>query len=284
MTQLTTLDKLVIGECLGLVARGAIVPLDQEFDTVIGMSPDAFAALHRDWPGVDIAVDANRVAINNALNAVLGYPHPHQVGWQDRLVASRADVVVALERLRADASPAAPALELRIVRSHDSNDHTLPGLDVVFHEAWPEPHQPQLHWSTLGWHFVHLDGVGEAQRVVAHVGLLIKRVFVGGVPVRVGGIGGVATLTAYRGRGSAYALMRAAEAMMREHALEFGLLQCADRRQAMYGRLGWRPAGVAMRFDQPDGTHGYTIDRPMYLPLSTRVWPAGEIDMNGPPW
>ncbi len=130
----------------------------------------------------------------------------------------------------------------------------FPTLGALWTNAYGQDTTPDLHYSESAWHFMICEGAGESQRVVSNVGLLVRRCIAGGAPVRVGGVGGVATLTTHRGRGMAQSLMRAAHGKMRELGLEFGLLQCPDERITFYESLGWRQVVVPMLFDQPDGS------------------------------
>jgi predicted acetyltransferase len=179
-----------------------------------------------------------------------------------------------------------------IVRMHDMltvrRTHDIwtkfPSLGALWADAYGPSENPDMVYAESAWHLLICEGAGEAQRVVSNVGLQVRRCFAGGTPVRVGAIGGVATLTSHQGRGMAAQLMRAAHDKMRELGLEFGLLQCPDKRITFYEGLGWRQARVPMVFDQPDGSQHVCDENPMVLLLTARPWPAGDIDMNGLPW
>jgi GNAT superfamily N-acetyltransferase len=136
-------------------------------------------------------------------------------------------------------------------------------------------------WQPKRWH-VLLEADG---RLVTHVGLLKHVVKVGGEPVTVGGIGGVATRGEAHGRGYATQAMRFAESYMCEQLqVDFGLLFCRDPLVAFYRKLGWQLLPERAQAEQPSGKiilpfHAFV--RPCQAQSS---WPPGSIDLDGLPW
>lgn len=107
---------------------------------------------------------------------------------------------------------------------------------------------------------------------------------VGGHPVKLGGIGGVATLPEYRGRGLAGAALGRAAAFMRDDlGVEFGLLLCGPAMIPFYTRFGWQVAEGPLTFDQSWGKATYHMVT-MILSCCGRAWPQGTIDLCGLPW
>jgi hypothetical protein len=79
-------------------------------------------------------------------------------------------------------------------------------LERLSAEAFPPDGDP-TEWNTASdWHVL----VREDDRVVSHIEVLDRTIRVDGQPLRVGGIGGVATLKAWRRRGLAEAAMKTA--------------------------------------------------------------------------
>jgi len=139
-----------------------------------------------------------------------------------------------------------------------------------------------LVWSDEDWYvLVKLDG-----QVVGHVGIVERTGTVNGQPVRLGGIGGVATSPEYRRQGFARSTMETAATFMRDELrVEFGLLICGNKMRSYYGKLGWQPVEGPLTFDQPKGK--ITFDdstKIMILPCNKHDWPQGVIDLCGPPW
>jgi aminoglycoside 2'-N-acetyltransferase I len=124
-----------------------------------------------------------------------------------------------------------------------------------------------------------LDGA-----LAGRLGVLDRTVSVGGEAVRVGGIGGVATKPQFRHRGVASAMLaRAAEFMRNDLKLEFGFLLCRHEVSQVYAKLGWIIVPGPTTFTRAGITATYPNDT-MILPLAGKQWPAGPIDMLGPPW
>jgi hypothetical protein len=135
-------------------------------------------------------------------------------------------------------------------------------------------------WRPKDLHVI-LDVDGQA---ASHVGLLEQTVEVGGQPVRVGGIGAVATNGLMHGRGYAQKALRFAEKLMcEEMKVEFGLLFCLDRLRPFYERQNWQLLGDPVEFDQPSGKMLSPLNV-MVLPCRGQTWPAGAVDLCSLPW
>jgi aminoglycoside 2'-N-acetyltransferase I len=156
----------------------------------------------------------------------------------------------------------------RILQSRLSAEAFPPDGDTT---QWAE----DSDWFVLVW---------EGQELVSNVGILERTITVGGQPVRVGGIGGVATGLAWRGRGFAGQAMKASAIFMHDTlAVEFGLLVCDTHMVPYYGKLGWQLVNCHTWMEQPQGKEPFT-DPVMVLPVCKQDWPEGEIDLCGLPW
>jgi aminoglycoside 2'-N-acetyltransferase I len=138
----------------------------------------------------------------------------------------------------------------------------------------------EYKWSDVDWHVL----VWNEGEIVTHVEIVDRMGTVDGRPVRLGGIGGVAAATAWRGRGLASAAVARAGAFMRgEMGVEFGLLVCGPKMVGFYGRLGWQEVEGPLLVDQPGGK--VELEGPvMVLPCQEQRWPGGAIDLCGLPW
>ena len=135
-------------------------------------------------------------------------------------------------------------------------------------------------WRPKDLHVI-LDVEGKA---ASHVGLIEHTVSVAGQPIRVAGIGGVATNGEMHGRGYAQKAMRYAEKYMCEELkVEFGLLFCLDRLKPFYERQNWQLIQDPVEFDQPSGKMFSPLNV-MVLPCADRSWPAGAVDLCSLPW
>ncbi len=130
-------------------------------------------------------------------------------------------------------------------------------------------------WRVLVW----IDG-----QLVSTLGIVERTLLVDGHPLRVGGIGNVGTLPAWRRRGlAAAALDRARRFICKTLGASFCFLFCEPELAAFYSHLGWQPVGGSLTFDQPTGKVAYSKPA-MYLPCQCQEWPAGAIDVGGLPF
>jgi hypothetical protein len=144
---------------------------------------------------------------------------------------------------------------------------------------WPGRH---VEWSALEYCVrVH----GEDGALVSYMGVGLRDATHDNRPVRVGGVGGVKTHPAARGRGFASrGLRRAAEFYQEQPAVDFGLLVCEPHLIDYYARLGWREFGGRLLVRQRGGVAEFTLNRVMTLAVRSQGLAAGTIDLCGPPW
>jgi GNAT superfamily N-acetyltransferase len=130
-----------------------------------------------------------------------------------------------------------------------------------------------------------MECAGVDCRLIAHAGILVREGTLDGVPVKLGGIGGVKTHPQAQGRGYASAaLRRAATALHDDHHVAFSLLVCQAHLLPFYGRLGWLPFSGRLVVEQPGGAIIFTINRPMVLPGLLSAPQEGVIDLRGLLW
>lgn len=143
-----------------------------------------------------------------------------------------------------------------------------------------QPWTAEYRWAPADWRLLLRDG-GEP---VSYLGITTRLGAVGGEPVRLGGIGSVATPTALRGRGYATELLRrSAGFMFDELGLDLGLLFCLPHLVPYYGSRGWIEVRSGVWIEQPRGRirwpHGA-----MVRPKPGAAWHDAEIDVRGLPW
>ena len=148
-------------------------------------------------------------------------------------------------------------------------------MHVVFGDSYND-----YIWAPDDWHFL----IYENGQLVSTVAIVERTCRVGEQAVKVGGIGDVSTLPAWRGKGLARRLLGSAADFMRETLkVDFGLLECSEQMKPFYAGLGWQVVAAEVYFEQPQGrlkNTGVT----MYLPCAKQTWPSGEVDMCGYPW
>jgi GNAT superfamily N-acetyltransferase len=145
---------------------------------------------------------------------------------------------------------------------------TWPGLAIEWASA---------QWSVIGW---VADGVA-----LCHVGVLLREARWNDRAVQVGGIGGVKTHPASRGRGFATMALQRALAFFREQGnVDFALLVCEPVLVPFYERRGWRRFPGDLLVTQQEATVPFTFNLPMTFPLRLQETLRGTIDLLGPPW
>jgi predicted acetyltransferase len=135
-------------------------------------------------------------------------------------------------------------------------------------------------WATADWTVM----VWEDEDLVSNVHIVERTVRVGEKPVRLGGIGNVATKVEWRKRGFARSALKAAQDFLLDPLkVDFGMMIATEPMVSRYEKLGWKMVAKSMCIDQPDGktTLNYPV---MVLPVCSQVWPEGEIDLCGLPW
>lgn len=180
-------------------------------------------------------------------------------------------------------------LKIIFLRSADVPAELHSQIDTVSSLAFQavgdeDPQFMNLTWANSEW--LALGFVDET--LVSFFCMLKRQVSAGDEFIWTAGIGGVATHPQWQKKGYASQLLRAAVPFMRDeiHA-EFGLLICSDLVEPVYAGCGWQRVGSSFAFEQyPDGKVERRVIHTcvMVLPLTDRVWPAGEVDFRGLPW
>lgn len=170
-------------------------------------------------------------------------------------------------------------IKVIIRHSKDLSANENQEIEEVDHQAF-NGQEDDIDWSSPEW-FVFGTMAG---RIVSVVGVLERRIRVGEMTLKVGGVGGFATHPDHQRHGFGSALLqRAAEFMRNDLQVEFGLLVCGQDMIAYYSKHGWQIAEAEMVFTSK-GTKHVFHDMIMVLPLGERPWPKGTIDLCGTPW
>jgi GNAT superfamily N-acetyltransferase len=168
--------------------------------------------------------------------------------------------------LTAEEQAALRSLSLAVYPPEDAA--TWPGRAIEWAPA---------QWSVIGW-----NAEGAA---LCHVGIILREARWNGRPVRVGGIGGVKTHPASRGRGFASAAVQVALDFFRnQDNVDFALLVCEPRLVPFYERLSWRCFQGELMVTQQQSRVPFTFNLPMTLPIRLQEALSGTIDLLGPPW
>lgn len=129
--------------------------------------------------------------------------------------------------------------------------------------------------------------VADGERVIAHLGVVERRITVGGVSASVAGIQNVAVLPEHRGQGLCRAMLAAAMDEARHRGLDCGLLFCERKGVPLYARCGWLelPNQPVLRIDSDGLEKPLPVGNlPMWFPLGKLVFPAGAVHLGGNDW
>ena len=130
-------------------------------------------------------------------------------------------------------------------------------------------------WTVMIW---------EDADLVTNVHIVERTAMVGGQPVRLGGIGNIATKVEWRKRGYASLALKTAQGFLLDPLkVDFGLMIAIESLVPRYESMGWKVVAQFLQIDQPDGktTLNYPV---LVLPVCRQEWPGGEIDICGLPW
>lgn len=139
------------------------------------------------------------------------------------------------------------------------------------------------HGSGPAWTAV----VEEGGVVIAHAGAVDRTVRVGARQVTVGGVQNVYVLPQQRASGLSNMVMKAIMDEGLRRGKDFGLLFCVPRLEKLYGRMGWITIPVDTPVTRTDEGRDCPIpgkNIAMYFPLVQKVFPQGEIHLQGNDW
>lgn len=159
--------------------------------------------------------------------------------------------------------------------------HEYDELDRLAFGSLTEDHEfSSIQWATPDWMgFGFLQG-----QLVTQLCIPKREIRVGNEKIWVAGLGGMATHPDFQHLGLGSALLAATERFMRDTILvPFGLLICAEGTCPFYERSNWQIAANFLHFRQEQQSR-LLRTCVMILPLTDRLWPAGEIDLCGLPW
>ena len=162
----------------------------------------------------------------------------------------------------------------------------LDDIDSLYAEAYgndsdeqrgDSPTEPPV--SEAFQHFVTVDEKGI---VVGNLAAYVRAVKHKDQEFQLGMIGDVATRTTHKKQGVAKSLVKAAHMYFAEQSIEFSVLFAYD--PPVYKSSGYKMIENEIRFVDGRGEwRTLRIKGSMFCELGQAKWPAGEIDLCGPP-
>jgi hypothetical protein len=99
LERLSRAESRIVGEVLRAAADGPFFP-DWEFQTLFGLYREEVRRIADEWPLPILAVEDVTMAVNNAFNMLLGYPHRKDEIWPEWISVDRAALNELFNRLR----------------------------------------------------------------------------------------------------------------------------------------------------------------------------------------
>ena len=99
LERLTESESRVIGEVLRAAADGPFFP-DWEFHTLFGLHREQVRRIASEWPLPVLPPEDVELAVNNAINWLLSYPHRKHEIWADWISVDQNALNELFNRLR----------------------------------------------------------------------------------------------------------------------------------------------------------------------------------------
>ena len=140
----------------------------------------------------------------------------------------------------------------------------------------------QQAWVSPQWDIMIRD---EDNQLVSHVGAMKRLCSCDGKEILMGGIGGVMTHPAQRGKGYAGAgVRRAIEFLRQDLQVDMSLLFCAPRMRSYYRRFGFRSFAGDTIVRQYGAKTLFPRNEIMVMPVTQPSPNCAVLDLRGLPW
>lgn len=171
----------------------------------------------------------------------------------------------------------------RVAELTDEDRAALTALSRIVYppEEWADWPGRELEWTEAEWCVRLFEG----DRLASYIGIVVRDGGVDGHPMRIGGVGGIKTHPASRGRGHARRGLNIALDFFREQPeVTFALLVCEPHLLPYYAGLGWQEFEGKLLVRQFGAVAEFTFNRVMTHPVRTAGPRTGVIDLCGPAW
>jgi predicted N-acetyltransferase YhbS len=140
------------------------------------------------------------------------------------------------------------------------------------------------HWhaSAPTFSLVH----EQKSRVVGHVGVVVRLIRCGNVPVSVAGIQNLAVRPELRSCGLGRQLMSESMAKAKLQGISWGVLFCVPQLEKFYQSLDWRTVHTTVRMNDERGINVQIPAKNICMAICLRSipFPGGAIDLRGADW
>jgi predicted N-acetyltransferase YhbS len=124
----------------------------------------------------------------------------------------------------------------------------------------------------------------EGGHPIAVAGWLARDIRVGGRSAAAAGLGGVLVRASRRGHGLSRVVVSEAMRTAAAAGRTQGILLCRSPLEPLYAHLGWERIAAEVTFTDSEGKRLRWPLVAMACPLADERWPAGDVDLAGPPF
>jgi predicted N-acetyltransferase YhbS len=182
---------------------------------------------------------------------------------------------------------AAADTRLELIEESDMTPEQDADIKRLLCECFPDDaaaFSQSRHWHGSGplYSLVYREG----ERLVGHVGIVVRTILVGSTPIEMAGIQSLAVSPASQGSMLAWALMRRGMREAKRRGIAFGVLFCVPTLERLYAAMKWRriDVGVTMRNEQGESVPIPGKNIAMVLEMTDRPFPDGDIDLQAADW
>ncbi len=178
-------------------------------------------------------------------------------------------------------------MQLEIKATAQLNDDEAGALKALSAAVYPPKpdaakNASPIKWARPQWSILLRD---VDSQLVSYVGALTRLGLCDNQEILIGGIGGVKTHPAQRGKGYAKAgIQRATDFLRRELGVDFSLLVCRADLLTYYQRLGWSAFAGDTLVQQNGLKSIFTWNEVMVIPAGKALPSCRVLDLCGPPW
>jgi len=171
-------------------------------------------------------------------------------------------------------------------------DAAIRALLCECHPDLVEPLSRSRYWhgSVQAYSFCYQEG----DRVLGHVGVVLREIRCDGRPVMIAGVQNLAVTPRLRGKGLSRQLMREAAAEAARRKIRFGMLFCVPGLERFYNSLDWFRIEARVTMRDETGQPAPIIDENITMVTELARRPCGglpgerfvaqEMDLQGPDW
>jgi hypothetical protein len=104
LSDLSPTELKILHHCMQVTANDPTLFPDWEFFTLFGLTRAEFITVLDRWPDLDESKLDTRLAIQNSLNNLLGYPHQHHDSWEQFFPFTKRELAIVFAKWRGRAS------------------------------------------------------------------------------------------------------------------------------------------------------------------------------------